>query len=113
MKLTYVLALVSMIAGTALAAPSPSEFEARSPDPLDGDESPMALLERAARRVSLSPEKANNRPIAHSLLAMCWNLQSQWVPLYLASPRLRLPHPPNREALCLRIKAQRVCCLHA
>ena len=44
---------------------------------------------------------------------MCWHMQSQWVPLFPPSPRLPLRPRPNRETLCLRIKPQRQCCLHA
>ena len=110
MKLFYVLALVSMMAGTTLAAPSPSELDARrqSPNTLAEDESPARLLgrivEERARKVSVSPQKANNRPISHSLLDMCWNMQSQRVPLFSTNPRLPLRPCPNREALSLPIK---------
>ena len=119
MKLFYVLALVSMMAGTTLAAPSPSELDARrqSPNTLAEDESPARLLgrivEERARKVSVSPQKASNRPISHSLLDMCWNMQSQRVPLFSTSPRLPLRPRPNREALSLPIKPWRQCCLHA
>ena len=60
MKLFYVLALVSVMAGTTLAALGLSKLDARrqSPNTLAEDESPAKLLGMFdARKVSRSPSR--------------------------------------------------------